>query len=146
MARFFTLAQAQAVLPDVEVSMRDAILLKSQFQEAESELQQANQRIAVMGGSLVNRDRLLAQKNRREKSASRLKEALDRIQSYGCQVKDLDIGLIDFPTLYRGEEVLLCWKVGEEGISFWHGLTEGFQGRKKIDREFLENHTGDLTH
>ena len=58
-------------------------------------------------------------------------------------VKDLDVGLIDFPTLYRGEEVYLCWKLGETGIQYWHGIDEGFRGRKKIDRDFLDNHKGE---
>ena len=65
------------------------------------------------------------------------------IQENGVVVKDLDIGLIDFPTLFRGEEVYLCWKLGETGIRFWHGLDEGFRGRKPIDEEFLANHRGE---
>ncbi len=55
-------------------------------------------------------------------------------------MKDLDIGLVDFPTLFQGEEVYLCWKLGEAGIRFWHGIDEGFRGRKPIDAEFLEHH------
>ena len=57
---------------------------------------------------------------------------MEQVQSFGCLIKDLDVGLIDFPTLYRGEEVYLCWKLGEDGIEFWHGVSEGFRGRKKI--------------
>jgi hypothetical protein len=57
-------------------------------------------------------------------------------------VKDLDIGLIDFPTLFRGREVYLCWRMGETGIRYWHG-EEGFRGRKEIDRDFLDNHSAD---
>ena len=57
----------------------------------------------------------------------------------GAQIKDLDIGLIDFLTMYRGREVLLCWKLGEEGIGYWHGTEEGFRGRKPIDDEFREH-------
>ena len=60
----------------------------------------------------------------------------------GAQIKDLDIGLIDFPTMYRGREVLLCWKLGEERIAFWHGTDEGFKGRKAINDEFREQHRG----
>jgi hypothetical protein len=97
----------------------------------------------MMGGSWVDRDHLLGQKERRESSARKLNEAVDHVQSFGCHIKDLDIGLIDFPTLYRGEEVYLCWKLGEGGIEFWHGVSEGFRGRKKITREFLDHHKGD---
>jgi hypothetical protein len=61
-------------------------------------------------------------------------------------VKDLDIGLIDFPTLFHGVEVYLCWKLDEPAIEFWHGVDEGFRGRKAIDRDFRDNHRGDSSH
>ena len=65
-----------------------------------------------------------------------LKQAIEKVHEFGCVVKDLDIGLIDFPTLFQGEEVYLCWKLGEAGIRFWHGVNEGFRGRKPIDAGF----------
>ncbi len=145
MPRFFTLHQAQRLIPDVDAAIRDAVFLKSECQQAASELQNARQQIVMAGGTLIHRDRLIAQKSRGETSAAKLNEAIEKIHSFGCQVKDLDLGLIDFPSLYRGEEVCLCWKLGETGIEYWHGVSEGFQGRKKIDQEFLDNHKGDLT-
>jgi hypothetical protein len=145
MPRFFTLEQAQQLLSEVGTAIEQAIHSKNEFQEAEAELQSAHQRIAVMGGSWVDRDRLIEQKDRRESSARKLNQAMAAVQSYGCLIKDLDVGLVDFPTLYRGEEVYLCWKLGESGISFWHGVSEGFRGRKKITREFLDHHKGDPT-
>ena len=63
--------------------------------------------------------------------------------SGGVEVKDLEVGLIDFPTLFRGEEVLLCWRFGEERIEQWHGLTEGFRGKRPIDEEFLAGRCGE---
>jgi hypothetical protein len=60
-------------------------------------------------------------------------EAVNKIQETGCVVKDLDTGLIDFPSLLDGQEVYLCWKVGEDRIEYWHGLHEGFAGRKPLD-------------
>ena len=68
---------------------------------------------------------------------------LDTIQETGAQVKDLDIGLIDFISVYQDREVCLCWKLGEEGIAFWHGTEEGFAGRKPIDQDFRDGHRGD---
>jgi hypothetical protein len=144
MPRYFTLTQAQALLPNVETVIREAVVLRAEFQLAEGELQASTQKIMMMGGSLVDRDRLSRQKSRRDSSATKLKEAIEQIHSLGCLIKDLDIGLVDFPTQYRGEEVYLCWKLGEDRIQFWHGVTEGFQGRKKIDHDFLHNHKGDL--
>ena len=57
---------------------------------------------------------------------------VDDLHELGVLVKDLDLGLVDFPTLRDGEEVLLCWRVGEDEIRYWHGLEEGFAGRKEL--------------
>jgi hypothetical protein len=57
---------------------------------------------------------------------------MDEIASIGVQVKDLDIGLLDFPCEVDGHVVLLCWKLGEKSITHWHGVSEGFVGRKPV--------------
>ena len=144
MAKFFTLEQAERLLPEVGAAIRDAISRKSEFEQAESEVQRTSHWIMMSGGASVDRDQVLDTKNRRDAGAGQLKEAIEKIHSFGCLVKDLDIGLIDFPTRLRGQEVYLCWKLGESGIGFWHGVEEGFRGRKKIDQDFLDNHQGDL--
>jgi hypothetical protein len=144
MPRFFTLQQAEQVLPEVAAAIREAIAHKAEYERAEAERQSFSQRIAVMGGVRVDRSQLLERNRRREAAAHHLKEALEKVQEFGCLVKDLDIGLIDFPTLLQGEEVYLCWKLGEAGIQFWHGVHEGFQGRKPIDAGFLQHHRGEL--
>lgn len=140
MPRFFTLQQAERFLPEVESAVRQAIPLKAEFQEAEQEWQLFLRRIAFLGGLQVDHAQVGERKQRRDSAAVLLKSALEKIQECGCLIKDLDIGLVDFPTLYRGEEVYLCWKLGESGIHFWHGVHEGFRGRKPIDQEFVEQH------
>jgi hypothetical protein len=144
MPRFFTLTQAEKLLPQVESAIREAIALKSKYDRAEAEWQSFSQRVMVQGGMRVDRSRSLEQKNLRESAALDVKNSIDRVHEFGCVVKDLDIGLIDFPTLFNGQEVYLCWKLGESGIRFWHGVHEGFRGRKAIDEEFLEHHQGEL--
>jgi hypothetical protein len=144
MTRYFTLQQAERLLPDVERAIREAIGLKTKYQQAETELRSEMQRVTMLGGVDLNRGAFAELRARRAASAERLKETIEEIHEIGCLVKDLDIGLIDFPTLFRGEEVYLCWKLGETGIAFWHGVEEGFRGRKAIDSEFLENHQGEL--
>ena len=128
------------MLPQVETAIREAIACKSEYQDAETAWQEFQRRVMMQGGMLVDHSQLLERKGRRETGVQRLKEALEKIQELGCLVKDLDVGLIDFPTLFHGEEVYLCWKLGETGIGFWHGVHEGFRGRKPIDREFLDHH------
>jgi len=143
MPRFFTLPEAESILPDVASTIREAISLKQQYEKTEAEWQSFSQRVAVMGGVQVDRAQFLERKNRRQEVARDLQQTIEKIQEFGCVVKDLDIGLIDFPTLLNGEEVYLCWKLGEPGIQFWHGVDEGFRGRKPIDQEFLEHHRGE---
>jgi hypothetical protein len=146
MPRRFTLAEAEAVLPEVERLIREAVARKADYQEAEEELQEFSRKIILSGGISVNREKVLGIRSRRDCAAAALKEAIESIQSAGCLVKDLDIGLVDFPTVFRGEEVYLCWRMGEPAITFWHGVDEGFQGRKNIDQDFLDNHRGDPAH
>jgi len=143
MSRHFTLAQAEQLLPEVEQALRDALFHKSEYQAAEEELNQSTQRIRMAGGSRVNPAPILAARARRDTSGAALKEIFERVEELGVLIKDLDIGLIDFLSRYHGQDVCLCWKLGEDRIRFWHGMEEGFRGRKPIDEEFLQNHRGD---
>jgi hypothetical protein len=143
MPKLFTLAQAQSLIPRVDRLLREAMALKSGFIQAEHALQSFNERIMLMGGMTVDRDQFLQAKSRREAESARLRNAVEQLQEIGCLVKDLDIGLVDFPTLFRGQEVYLCWKLGEPSIEFWHGVDEGFRGRKAVDRDFRDHLEGD---
>jgi hypothetical protein len=143
MPRFFTLQQAEELLPDIDASIRDAIQRKAECERVEAERRQVSQRVAMLGGAQVDRAHAIEQKTRGQEALQALEQAVAKLHSFGCLVKDLDIGLIDFPTLFRDEEVYLCWKLGERGIRFWHGVSEGFRGRKAIDSAFLQDHRGD---
>ena len=146
MSKRFTLEQAQGLLPEVGRLLRSAIDAKNDYQEAERAIHEMNERIMLMGGVMVDRERALDAKTKREQAAAVLRNAIEAVQEIGCQVKDLDTGLVDFPTLFRGVEVLMCWKLGEPDIEYWHGLEEGFRGRKAIDQDFLDHHEGDRSH
>ena len=144
MPRYFTLREARAALPAVRRDIRDAVQAKGRYQEADGALHDLGQRILMRGGIMVDTVAAEAWKNQRESGAQTLKSTLGRIEDLGVLVKDLDVGLIDFPTRYRGQEVYLCWRMDEDDIDFWHGTQEGFAGRKLIDSEFLSHHSGDL--
>lgn len=146
MARYFTLDEANAALALVEPLLRQVVALKASYSQAEGELQGTAQRIALAGGAQVDPAQLLRARGRRDAAAARLKELIEEVQTHGCFVKDLDLGLVDFPALYRGEEVYLCFRLGEERIGYWHGVDEGFRGRKEIDEDFLANHGGGRRH
>jgi hypothetical protein len=143
MSRYFTLAQAEQMLPEVDRALRDALFQKSEYEAADQELGRHTQRIRMAGGSRVNPGPFLAMRARRDTSAAALKEIFEHLEEMGVLIKDLDTGLIDFLTRYHDRDVCLCWKLGEEGIRYWHGTDEGFRGRKAIDDEFRQNHRGD---
>jgi hypothetical protein len=143
MPRYFTVTEAERVLPEVDRALRDALFHKAEYQAADGELNATMQRIRTAGGSRVNPGPILATRARRDASAGALREIFERMEKMGVLIKDLDIGLIDFLTRYQGREVCLCWKLGEEHIRFWHGMDEGYAGRKQIDDDFLESHRGD---
>ena len=143
MPRYFTIEQARAALPTVERSIRDAVSAKAKYDEADNWLQSLTQRIMFTGGMSVDTSVAEDWKNQRDSNGRTLKTSMEKLEEIGVQVKDLEIGLVDFPTLFRGEEVLLCWRLDEEDIEHWLGVHEGFAGRKVIDRDFLENHRGE---
>jgi hypothetical protein len=145
MARRFTLAEARNLLPQVGRLIADAVTLKAEYQEAQRTLQQKTAQISLMGGMVVNRTASVDAKAQRDRSAEGLKDAIDRIREVGCEVKDVDLGLIDFPTLFHGREVYLCWRLGEPDIEYWHSVEEGFAGRKPIDQDFIDHHEGERT-
>ncbi|HVN06194.1 MAG TPA: DUF2203 domain-containing protein [Bryobacteraceae bacterium] len=145
MARRFTLWEAERMLPQVREWLHEAVALKSQYDEAERFMHSLAERIMLMGGIIADREQAARNKQQREESGQRLRAILSRFEESGCLVKDLDIGLVDFPTLFHGEEVYLCWKLGEDKIEFWHGMQEGFAGRKAIDQDFLDHHEGEPT-
>ncbi|HWM85445.1 MAG TPA: DUF2203 domain-containing protein [Kofleriaceae bacterium] len=61
-----------------------------------------------------------------------LREQVDEIQATGCVIKDIEVGLVDWPALHHGREVLLCWKYGEREVGWWHDLESGFAGRRPV--------------
>jgi len=143
MAKRFTLAEAQSLVPRLEAAMRNAVTLKTEYEQAEAGVREFLERVTLMGGMMVDREQARTGRERRDGLAKRLKAAIEQVQELGCVVKDLDMGLVDFPTLFHGVEVCLCWKLGETRIEYWHGMEEGFRGRKPIDDDFLRHHRGD---
>jgi hypothetical protein len=136
--RSFTLDEAQSLLPVLESLLRTAIDGKRLIDAVDAELQDLAHRVFLSGGLLVNIIQVARRKAEREKTIQRVKDALAEIDATGVQVKDLDIGLLDFPCQVEGRTVLLCWKLGEKGITHWHDTSEGFAGRKPIDEKIAK--------
>jgi hypothetical protein len=132
-SRTFTLQDAQILLPTLESLLRTAINSKKLIEEVDGEAQELAHRIFLNGGTLVNVVAVARRRAERERAVQRAKDAVAEIHATGVQVKDIDIGLLDFPCRVEGEIVLLCWKLGEAKITHWHSPEEGFAGRKPID-------------
>jgi hypothetical protein len=129
----FTLEEAESLLPVLESLLRAAIDGKKLIETVDGEFQELAHRVFLNGGTFVNVVQTARRKAEREKTIQRVKDSIAEINATGVQVKDLDIGLLDFPCQVDGRIVLLCWKLGEKGITHWHGTEEGFAGRKPID-------------
>jgi hypothetical protein len=143
MPRFFSLFEAERLLPEVEGLLRSLLQLKEDYQRTETELNRLLQRIAITGGMIPPRDKISQFRNRKDAAARGLQTSLKKLEEIGCLLKDIDTGLVDFPTLYRGKEVYLCWKLGETNIAYWHHVEAGYPGRRAIDSEFIAQHRGD---
>jgi hypothetical protein len=135
--RTFNLDEAQSLLPVLESLLRTAISGKKLMEEVEAEMQALTHRIFLNGGTHVDVVAVARRKAERAKAEQRAKDALAEIDSIGVQVKDIDIGLLDFPCEVEGHIVLLCWKMGEASITHWHSTEEGFAGRKPIDERIV---------
>ncbi len=135
--RTFNLDEAQSLLPVLESLLRTAISGKKMMEEVEAEMQALTHRIFLNGGTHVDVVAVARRKAERAKAEQRAKDALAEIDSIGVQVKDIDIGLLDFPCEVEGHIVLLCWKMGEASITHWHSTEEGFAGRKPIDERIV---------
>ena len=127
----------RTLLPVLESLLRSAMQAKALIEEVDGELQSLANRIFINGGMLVDVVSVARRKNEREKAVQRAKDAVAEIDATGVQVKDLDIGLLDFPCIVGEEVILLCWKLGEKKLTHWHGTEEGFAGRKPIDERIL---------
>lgn len=131
--RTFTLSEAQALLPVLGELLHTAMRAHQKVEEIDQELQTLVSHILLAGGVQVDPIHTSRMKAERERSGQRLEDAVREIAAAGVQIKDLDLGLLDFPCLLHGTVVLLCWKAGEAAIEHWHGLQEGFAHRKPLD-------------
>lgn len=137
MARTFTVSEAETLLPILESLLRSAMQAKQLIEEVDAEMQALSNRIFVNGGTRVDVVAVARRKAEREKAVQRAKDAVAEIDATGVQVKDLDVGLLDFPCIVGEEVILLCWKLGETKLTHWHSTQEGFAGRKPIDERIL---------
>ncbi len=125
-ARRFTIEEANALIPRLEMLMADAqraaLTLRSAMQESDE---------ASVTDARTTKDVLRVRPDLADE-VHRLEWAVAEIEALGCQFKGLDLGLVDFPAQVDGTTVLLCWQYGEKQIAFWHRTDEGFADRRAL--------------
>jgi len=127
--RFVTLQQVTDALPEVE-----RILL--QLRELRDQGLAARERLELLWAALERGEPVLDEIGTLQRQVDAGTEEFGthvvELEELGGVLKDLDMGLVDFPTVAGGSEVYLCWRLGEDGIHYWHGLDEGYAGRKPL--------------
>lgn len=133
----FTVGDVDALVPSLERIFRDVLQLRAGLRALENKLERANVR--------MSREALLESDDgspdvRRAKALFRgyyeaLSDQLARVKALGGEVKDVEIGLVDFPSRRLGEDILLCWRLGEKRVEYWHPVDGGFASRQPVDAE-----------
>jgi hypothetical protein len=131
--RLFTLTEAERARQELEPFLVEAMDCRKKLSGLENDLSAVAARIMMMGGVIVPYEKLAAVRMQHTQLAESMKSALDRILETGCLIKDLDVGLLDFPAVIDNQDVYLCWKLGEDRIRFYHRQDEGFASRKPLD-------------
>jgi len=129
--RFFTPAEARAALDEVRSQTERLVAARADQLAARAQLFELNT-VAQGNGHKLDGELLVSVRAEVERAEAELAEALSALEEIGVVVKDIDAGLIDFPSLREGEEVFLCWQLGEPDVMWWHSRDDGFRGRKPI--------------
>ena len=129
--RVFTLEEANAALVELRPVVERMVEHRKNLTAAQTRQAELVARVASNGGDMVPSDlQELAETIQSEADA--ISDCAEQIDAAGAQVKSLEEGLLDFPAKRGEEDVLLCWKLGEDEIGYWHGIDEGFAGRKPL--------------
>jgi hypothetical protein len=131
--RLFTLTEAERARQELEPFLLEAIDCRKKLAGLETDLSAVSTRITMMGGVIVPYEKLATLRVEHTQLAETMRSALTHILETGCIIKDLDTGLLDFPSRINNEDVYLCWRLGEDRIRFYHRQDEGFAGRKPLD-------------
>ena len=124
MSHYFSLEEADALLEDLRPAVEEIMQIHQRVLELRPDAWQAIEKSAGNGGSRAA-SRLLPE-------FDRLRDLVHQIQDRGVILKDMGMGLLDFPSLREGREVYLCWKSGEDRIAYWHEVEAGFMGRQPL--------------
>jgi len=132
--KLFTLDEANRLVPTLERLLRRLVEQRQALREHEQVIEEFRAAAGKSGGGMPG-GRFGKARVAAEALGAQIAEGTRRIEALGCVVKDLDRGLVDFPSRREDQTVFLCWRLGETSIRYWHGLKEGFAGRKPLDQD-----------
>lgn len=130
----FTLEEAEALIPQLEQIMSSIMDHKRSAADLAEELAELQRESRRSGGKGMDPSLLMNKQTEVDFLVQIISEGLEALEALGGEPKDLDIGLVDFPGMIDGESVLLCWRFGEKSIDYYHNQSDGFAGRKPINR------------
>ena len=129
--RYFSPDEVEALIPELTTLMGEVMERHEATGALRERVGEERQRLAMVGGGMPAAS-WREDAARLDRLTKEMQERLNRILAMGGVPKDLSLGLVDFAHLREGREVNLCWRYGESTIGFWHGLDEGFAGRKAL--------------
>jgi len=129
--RQFTLEEANALLPRLRDLLFQIQESKANHDRLEEQAEEYAQHVSSNGH--VVEKKLNETRQEMAKAAAEVNGLIERVNDLGCEVKDMDEGLVDFRTQRDGRDVYLCWKLGEPDIRWWHELETGFAGRHPLE-------------
>jgi len=125
MPRYFTLNEANEALKSIRPWVDEIQSIREEILKHQPEIWSVMEKSAGNGGNPTLSGMV--------KTFDRLDALIHSIQDLGALIKDINVGLLDFPALRNGREVYLCWKYGEGDIEYWHEVDQGYAGRQAID-------------
>jgi hypothetical protein len=130
--KLFTIEEADRLIPDLQSLMRRLVEQRQALRAHELAIQEFRDAASKSGGGIPG-GRFSQARAEAERLGAEIAEGIRQIESWGGVVKDLDQGLVDFLWRRGDETAFLCWRLGEASIRYWHGLKEGFAGRKPVE-------------
>lgn len=125
MPRYFTVEQANELLVLIRPLVERILAIRQELLDRRPDLEPVLEKIGTNGGN-----RAISEAT---EAFRQLEHLVHQIQELGAEIKDINIGLLDFRTLRDGREVYLCWQYGEDQVRFWHDLDAGYAGRQPLD-------------
>jgi hypothetical protein len=130
MPEHFTPEKANALLPRLRQLLPHMQARKRQLDQVQKKL--VDLAIRAAGDGHLAEKELKSAEEQAERLSGEIDKMLEQIHALGCQVKDINQGIVDFPARHEGRRVYLCWKLGEEKVAFWHDIESGFTDRQPL--------------